>query len=133
VLHPDVGKLASPARRLAAYFVDLFIPIGAFIVLLGGSLVVRSLGLFLVAIGAYLVWAFTLFANGMTPGKKTMGIYVASEDGRHAGFMTMFVRETFGKFLSGIVFGLGWVWILIDKSRQGWHDKLASTYVVRRP
>jgi uncharacterized RDD family membrane protein YckC len=26
---------------------------------------------------------------------------------------------------------LGYVWILIDKKNQGWHDKIAGTYVVK--
>jgi uncharacterized RDD family membrane protein YckC len=33
--------------------------------------------------------------------------------------------------ISGIVLLLGYAWVLIDKKRQGWHDKIAGTYVVR--
>ncbi|HNR59128.1 MAG TPA: RDD family protein [Methanothrix sp.] len=25
---------------------------------------------------------------------------------------------------------LGYIWVLFDKKRQGWHDKIAGTYVV---
>ena len=32
--------------------------------------------------------------------------------------------------ISAMVILLGFVWILIDKKRQGWHDKIAGTYVV---
>ena len=25
---------------------------------------------------------------------------------------------------------IGWLWALVDSNRQGWHDKMAQTYVV---
>jgi uncharacterized RDD family membrane protein YckC len=28
-------------------------------------------------------------------------------------------------------FFIGWVWALFDDNRQGWHDKIAETYVVK--
>jgi hypothetical protein len=32
-----------------------------------------------------------------------------------------------------LLFGVGYLWIAFDKQRQGWHDKLAETYVLRVP
>ena len=44
----------------------------------------------------------------------------------------MLFREVIGKFIiSSIVFGLGFLWIVLDKENQGWYDKLMSTYVVQ--
>jgi uncharacterized RDD family membrane protein YckC len=54
----------------------------------------------------------------------------SKENGQPAGFGTMLFREWIGKFISGLLFALGYIRILIDKDRQGWNDKLASTYVV---
>ena len=42
----------------------------------------------------------------------------------------MLGREWIGKWISGLIFLLGYVWILIDKENQGWHDKILATYVV---
>ena len=42
-----------------------------------------------------------------------------------------FVREVVGKFLSGLVLCLGYLWMLWDAERQCWHDKLVGTRVVR--
>jgi len=78
------------------------------------------------------VFAIILFARGTTPGKRLLGMWVIKEDGSRSGFLTMLLREIVGKFVSGLVFALGFVWILIDDDNQGWHDKLMSTYVVRR-
>src|SRR5690606_15441256 len=47
-----------------------------------------------------------------------------------AGFLTMLFREWIGKWISGLIFGLGFLWILFDRDNQGWHAKIASTYVV---
>jgi uncharacterized RDD family membrane protein YckC len=34
--------------------------------------------------------------------------------------------------LSFLGLGLGYLWIVFDARKQGWHDKLADTVVVRR-
>ena len=44
---------------------------------------------------------------------------------------SMFLREIVGKAISGMVFSLGYIWILIDADKQGWHDKLVSSIVVK--
>ncbi|MCL6558264.1 MAG: RDD family protein, partial [Firmicutes bacterium] len=46
------------------------------------------------------------------------------------GFLTMLIREWIGKWISGLILGLGFLWILFDRDNQGWHDKLMSTYVI---
>ena len=34
-------------------------------------------------------------------------------------------------YLLDSIFLIGWLWALFDEHRQGWHDKLAHTYVVK--
>jgi uncharacterized RDD family membrane protein YckC len=34
-----------------------------------------------------------------------------------------------GYIIAALPFFLGFVWILVDNRRQGWHDKIAGTYV----
>ena len=36
-----------------------------------------------------------------------------------------------GYFVAGIPFGLGIFWVGFDSKKQGWHDKIAGTVVVR--
>lgn len=140
VVQPELGRLASPGKRLAAYFLDVLVPLVALFLILvvagiGGSAGTEDGGAggallgFALLIG-YVVWAFALFARGTTPGKRILGMWVIKEDGRRAGFFTMLVREWIGKAISGMIFSLGFLWILIDRDNQGWHDKLVSTYVV---
>lgn len=132
---PHIGaKLASPTKRLAASFIDMCTP-GLGAKWLSHS-VVNGFGgigptpLLTVALLAWAVWSMFLFSNGMTPGKWLVGTYVMNKEGDPAGFFRMVVREWIGKPISFLVFGLGYLWILIDENNQGWHDKLVDTYVV---
>lgn len=140
LINPSLGRLASPGKRLGAYVLDVLIPTIAVVVMLsaflGGAATGTDAGVgagLLVSVAllvAYVVWALKLFAHGTTPGKKMLGMRVIKENGDAAGFWIMLVREWVGKFISGMVLSLGYLWILFDRDRQGWHDKLVSTYVV---
>lgn len=66
---------------------------------------------------------------GQTPGKMLMGVRVVSMNGRPLSFFQA-VRRLIGYYISMLVFFLGFLWILISDSRQGWHDKFARTYVI---
>ncbi len=80
----------------------------------------------------YIYSVYFIGSKGQTIGKIIVGIKVVDISSRkHPSFMIAIVRETFGKFLSGIFFVLGFLWILWDKQKQGWHDKLANTFVVK--
>lgn len=68
--------------------------------------------------------------QGTTLGKKLMGIRLIKTDGSPVTYPTAIIR-----FLilipSVALAGLGCFWIIWDKERQGWHDKLAKTKVVK--
>ena len=36
-----------------------------------------------------------------------------------------------GYTVNTVVFGIGWIWAAFDKDKQGWHDKLAGTVVIK--
>jgi uncharacterized RDD family membrane protein YckC len=65
---------------------------------------------------------------GQTIGKRIMGVRVVRTDGTRLGFVAATVR-LLGYLASAILF-LGFLWVIIDNRRQGWHDKLAGTMVV---
>lgn len=133
VIDPNIGKLASPGKRLGAYVLDFVILFLAYATFIFFDIFARQMrhavAAFLVA---YLILVSILYAKGQTPGKAVLGMYVVKENGQRAGFFTMLFREWIGKLVSGMLFGLGYLWILIDRDRQAWHDKLASTYVVQK-
>jgi uncharacterized RDD family membrane protein YckC len=67
--------------------------------------------------------------SGQTAGKALMGIKVIGTDGKPVSGGKAFLRYI-GYIVSGIVISLGFLWITFDRKRQGWHDKIAGTYVV---
>ena len=80
----------------------------------------------------YIVLQLFFWAKGMSFGKKIMKLIVINKDtGNKISFGYMALRETIGKFISGFLL-IGYIWILIDKDRQGWHDKLVSSIVIKR-
>jgi uncharacterized RDD family membrane protein YckC len=68
--------------------------------------------------------------QGATLGKKALGLRVISTSGNSPiGYGSAAVRYV-GRIVSSIPLGLGYFWMLWDKDKQTWHDKMASTYVV---
>ncbi|MCR9102654.1 MAG: RDD family protein [bacterium] len=68
--------------------------------------------------------------NQATLGKRVLGLSVGDYSGQRLGLKASFIRN-FGKLISISVLGLGFLWVLFDKERQGWHDKMAKTLVVK--
>jgi uncharacterized RDD family membrane protein YckC len=87
----------------------------------------------------YLATALVIFFNyiyfylrrGQSFGKRFIGVRVVRIDGRPIDYQTAVLRHIVGYPLSLLFFGLGIVWVLWDRRRQGWHDKLAKTVVIK--
>lgn len=66
-----------------------------------------------------------------TPGKMVFGARVV--DARTGG--TLGLGQSIGRYLayfvSTVPLGLGLLWVAFDGRKQGWHDKLAGTVVIR--
>jgi uncharacterized RDD family membrane protein YckC len=124
-------KLASPVRRLGGFVIDVAIPLFAILLVFGATGIRRGPLLGLLLLILYLSVAFVLYCSGTTPGKRIFALRVIKESGGECHLGSMLVREIVGKTISGAVFLLGYLWILFDRERQGWHDKLANTYVVQ--
>ena len=65
---------------------------------------------------------------GQTPGQSLLGVRVVTVNGERIRFWPA-VRRWLGYFVSAILF-LGFLWVLVDDRRQGFHDKMASTVVI---
>ena len=75
-------------------------------------------------------WLFTGL-KGQTLGKMAVGIKVVNAEGSLPGLGSAALREIPGKILSTIAICLGFLWIIWDGQKQGWHDKIANTYVLK--
>ncbi len=137
---------ASGGSRLVAYIIDIIIAwLLMFVVSLvlgavlaagasansgaaaGTSILLWFVLLIVISLG-YFPWFWS--RGGATPGMKMLHIKVVREvDGGRLSGGQAFMR-LIGYWISAMVFYLGFIWILIDAHKQGWHDKLANTVVI---
>lgn len=79
---------------------------------------------------AILIVGFWIYKQA-TPGK--MAISARIVDARTGGRPSAgrFVIRYLGYFVSMLPLFLGIIWVAFDRRKQGWHDKLARTVVIR--
>lgn len=66
-----------------------------------------------------------------TPGKMLFQATIVDAKTGNKPSIGQFIGRYFAYIPSTLIFGLGCFWIIWDKRKQGWHDKLAGTVVVR--
>ena len=71
-------------------------------------------------------------AKQATPGKMAISAKIVDAKTGAAPSTGQFIGRYLAYFLSGLPFGLGIFWVAFDGRKQGWHDKLAGTVVVRQ-
>ena len=67
-----------------------------------------------------------------TPGKMLLKLKVVDADTGGKPSNAQFIGRYFSYYLAAIPLLLGIFWVGIDKRKQGWHDKLAGTLVIRQ-
>jgi len=83
--------------------------------------------------GIVLNMAYFTFFHGMggrTPGKMVMGLKVVRSNGEELTPGFSFLRWV-GYQVSRIFLMLGFLWAAFDARKQGWHDKIADTVVIK--
>jgi len=78
---------------------------------------------------AVVIWLW--MRRQATPGKMVLSARIVDADTGKAPTLTQFVIRYLGYFVSTIPLGLGLLWVAFDRRKQGWHDKMANTVVVR--
>jgi len=128
--------------RMAAAFLDIVLV--AILVGLAGGALHSMVGGPLYALAEHLggvtpgmIVALAYFAGmwawkGTSVGGIVLNLKVVRLDGQPISFGVGLVRAL-GAAFSMVVLFLGFFWILWDRDRQGWHDRLAGTVVVRVP
>ncbi len=151
IVSTDLASLRKAGfwLRAVAFLVDLAVV--AALVAAGGMLVagaVRAGGWFSSTPEVALQWLeasaravlsvlitlcyFTLFVgwSGQTPGKMLFRLRIIRVTGEEAGYARAFMRWV-GQILSFVLLGFGFLMIALSRKKQGLHDKIAGTYVIR--
>ncbi len=76
------------------------------------------------------VWLW--LKRGSTPGKDAISAKIVDAKTGNAPTFGQSVIRYLGYYVSTCAFGLGLIWVAFDARKQGWHDKMAGTVVVRR-
>jgi len=79
-------------------------------------------------VGPPIYW-LVMTATGETLGKRGCSVTVVNRQGGPPGLKRAALRELL-KLLLLFTLGMGLLWIIWDKQKQGWHDKIAGTYVI---
>jgi uncharacterized RDD family membrane protein YckC len=127
--------------RLAAYVTDTLVVLssslvfGYLIALLNIVLPNHLAGLEVLLLGAWILGAcayhpYFWVRSGQTPGKRLLHLKVVRCDGQPLSWGTAIVRYL-GYWVSALPLYLGFLCILWDRNKQGFHDKIAGTVVVR--
>ena len=121
VVDPNTGHVIENREALAAFNVT----IGH---MMQGVLVVWAALLAIQFLYFVVFWS----RRGATPGQQLLGVQVRNErDGSRISLKRAAARY-FGYIVSIWIVYIGFIWVAFDSRKQGWHDKIAGTVVVRR-
>jgi uncharacterized RDD family membrane protein YckC len=134
---PGNDPVSKPGffRRLAATFYDLLLLIAVLFVataillpLNGGEAFTRQQFFFPVylLLVSFLFYAWFWTHGGQTLGLRAWKIRVLTFDMKPISWKQALLRFI-AAILSWGFFGLGFLWILIDKNQRSWHDHLSKT------
>jgi len=129
-------RLAGFGIRLLAQILDLFwlLPLSALLGLVAGLVNDGEMSgggeLMANLVGALVVLLFWVERGG-TPGKIVLGLRIVDAETGGAPSIGRLVLRYVGYLVSAIGLGLGYLWVLWDPQKQGWHDKMGRTLVIR--
>jgi uncharacterized RDD family membrane protein YckC len=119
--------------RFFAIFIDsigLAIITGILSSILNGGDTTSSSGLQTLLGVAYFTYFWSANGQGQTLGMRALKIKVVKTDGSQLDLVGAFIRYI-GFVISCAALLIGVIWAAFDANKQGWHDKIANTYVVK--
>ncbi|MGN6797301.1 MAG: RDD family protein [Gaiellaceae bacterium] len=123
------GEAAGFWRRVGASLIDGLV-VGVVEIVL--RLLLGGVGLALTFVFSFGYYTYFHGRTGQTPGDAALGIRVVDIDsGQVIGYGRAFGRALVS-IVSGLVVGIGYLWMLWDPRKQTWHDKAVSSLPVRQ-
>ena len=95
---------------------------------LAAAIIIGLIGLVVVMF----IYLRALAKSGQTWGRKIVGVKVVkATTGLAPGWGAAIGRTLFAYFISANICYLGYLWMLWDKQKQTWQDKVAGTIVIK--
>ena len=141
-MHNEEYEYAGFWIRVGATFIDVFllsIILLPLTMMVYGDLTWKREGLILGSadflinyvlpfVATILFWLY----KSATPGKMALNMKVVDVDTGEK----LSVGQSIGRYFAYIpamaILMIGIIWVVFDKRKQGWHDKLAKTVVIRK-
>ena len=79
----------------------------------------------------FLYFGYFWSKSGKSLGMRMLSMKVVRQGDEDLSFIRAGLRGTFGYWVSGLVFGLGYIWAIFDANNETWHDKIFDTWVVK--
>lgn len=80
------------------------------------------------AIAVIIFWIY----KSATPGKMVFDLIIVDAKTGNKPTTSQFIIRYVGYYVSTIPLMLGLIWVAFDGRKQGWHDKIAGTLVVKK-
>ena len=141
---PPITSASPPGflRRLGAMTYDALLLIAVLIMLsypyvwlTGGDkpgLLVRTIYQMYLLTICFLFYAGPWVRGGQTLGMRTWRLKLVHQDGTPITWIIAFKRFI-SALLSLLFLGLGFLWILHDRDKRAWHDRLTGTRMILTP
>ena len=94
-----------------------------------GTLVAAVIQSLLGAAAIILFWMF----RSTTPGKMIVAAVIVDAETLGRPSTRQLIGRYLGYYVSILGLGVGFLWVAFDARKQGWHDKMAGTLVIRKP
>ena len=94
----------------------------------GGALLLTDMLYQLLIVGAVIILFW--FCRNATPGKMLLNMEIVDAKTGEKPTLLQWLLRYVGYVVAIAPLMLGFLWILWDKKRQGWHDKMAGTVVI---
>lgn len=132
-------EIAGLARRLAAVCYDclligalLMVITGVFVALNHNEIVSGPVFQSVLFLATFTFYTFFWRRGGQTLGMRSWRIKLISLTGQPVSLSQCLLRFMVA-LLSGGLLGLGWIWMLFDRQKRTWHDRVSQTQLVHIP
>jgi len=140
ILHRENITLALTKKRALAFFIDEMLLSFILIIALWDSFInAQTMEEIIIVTNSFVLeymmmkiiyQTFFVMQYGGTLGKIAMKIRVIEIKTLDNPNILVSLNRAIFRVISEMLFYLGFLWAMLDPSRQGWHDKTAKTLVV---